>query len=162
VIDTDDPDAVAPGANPAAGQPANAARLQSVKGSPLPNAPLNKLAVDVAYTWEFDPGSFTLSASYAWRDVQDGTIFNRAYDNAPSWDDVDLRALWKGKDDRYEVIGFVKNLFNNLEYEAADEGAGLLGTNATSTTAAAGLVATNDFNLAPPRTFGLEVRYKFF
>ena len=162
VVDTNDPDAVAPGANPAAGQPAGAARVQSVKGNPLPNAPLNKLAFNVAYTWEFDPGSLTLSGSYAWRDVQDGTIFNRNYDNAPSWNNVDLRALWKGKDDRYEIIGFVKNLFNNLEYEAADEGAGLLGSNASATHAAAGLVETNVFNLAPPRTYGIEVRYKFF
>ena len=161
VVDSNDPDAVAPGANPAPGQPAGA-RFQSVKGNPLPNAPQNKVAFDTAYTWDFDPGSFTLSASYAWRDVQDGTIFNRAYDNAPSWDNVDLRALWKARGDKFEVIGYVKNLFNNLEYEAADEGAGLLGTNASATTAAVGLVPVNVFNLAPPRTFGLEVRYKFF
>ena len=75
---------------------------------------------------------------------------------------VDLRALWKGKGDRYEVIGFVKNVFNTLQYEAADSGAGLLGTNAASTTAAAGLAEVNVYNLAPPRTYGLEVRYKFF
>jgi iron complex outermembrane receptor protein len=162
VVDTNDPNAVAPGANPAPGQPAGAARLQSVKGNPLPNAPANKLAIDVAYTFNFEPGDLTLSASYAWRDVQDGTIFNRTYDNAPSWNNVDLRALWKSKGDKYEIIGFVKNVFNNLEYEAADEGAGLLGTTGAYTSNAAGLFETNVYNLAPPRTYGVEVRYKFF
>ncbi|MEJ0066369.1 MAG: TonB-dependent receptor [Caulobacteraceae bacterium] len=161
VVDTDDPNAVAQGAHPVAGQ-APGVRFQSVKGDPLPNAPRNKIAFNANYTFNFEPGDLTLSASYVWRDVQDGTIFNRAYDNAPSWDDVDLRALWKAKDDRYEVIGFVKNVFNTLQYQAADEGEGLLGTNATSTTAAAGLVGVNVYNLAPPRTYGLEVRYKFF
>ncbi len=96
------------------------------------------MAFNANYTFNFEPGDLTLSASYVWRDVQDGTIFDRAYDNTPSWDDVDLRALWKAKDDRYEVIGFVKNVFNTLQYEAADEGEGLLGTNATSTTAGGG------------------------
>ena len=161
VVDTNDPNAVAVGANPIAGQ-APGIRFQSVKGSPLPNAPRNKVAFNAAYTWDFEPGDLTLSASYVWRDVQDGTIFDRAYDNAPSWDDVDLRAMWKGKGDRYEVIGFVKNVFNTLQYEAADSGAGLLGANATTTTAAAGLAEVNVYNLAPPRTYGLEVRYKFF
>ena len=161
VVDTNDPNAVAAGAHPVAGQ-APGVRFQSVKGDPLPNAPRNKVAFNANYTFNFEPGDLTLSASYVWRDVQDGTIFDRAYDNTPSWDDVDLRALWKAKDDRYEVIGFVKNVFNTLQYQAADEGAGLLGTNATSTTAAAGLVGVNVFNLAPPRTYGVEVRYKFF
>ena len=161
VVDTNDPNAVAVGAKPVAGQ-APGIRFQSVRGNPLPNAPQNKVAVNAAYTWDFEPGDLTLSASYVWRDVQDGTIFNRAYDNAPSWNDVDLRALWRGKNDRYEVIGFVKNVFNTLQYEAADSGAGLLGTNATTTNAAAGLAEVNVYNLAPPRTYGVEVRYKFF
>jgi iron complex outermembrane receptor protein len=104
----------------------------------------------------------TLSGDWAWRGVQDGTIFNRSYDNAPSWDDFDLRALWKGPNDRYEIIGYVKNIFNTLQYEAANGGAGLAG-NATQTfTAAGGLNEVGVFTLAPPRTYGLEVRYKFF
>jgi len=161
VVDTDDPNAVAKGADPVPGQ-APGVRVQSVRGNPLPDAPRNKVAFNAAYTWDFDPGALTFSASYVWRDVQDGTIFDRAYDNAPSWDDVDLRALWKAKGDRYELIGFVKNVFNTLQYQAADEGAGLLGSNSASTTAAAGLFGVNTYNLAPPRTYGVEVRYKFF
>jgi iron complex outermembrane receptor protein len=162
VVDTNDPNAVALRANPFPGQNPLLTRDQSVKGNPLPQAPLNKVAFNMAYTWHFDPGSLTLSGSYVWRDVQDGTIFNRSYDNAPAWDDFDLRALWKGPNDKYEVIGFIKNIFNTLQYEVGSGGGGLLGTATSHTTAALGLDEVGVFSLAPPRTYGLEVRYKFF
>jgi iron complex outermembrane recepter protein len=166
VQDTNDPAAVAPGAKPVHGQIfnalTNAAIFQSVKGDPLPDAPENKLALDVAYTFHFAPGDFTVSGAYVYRGTQDGTIFNRFYDNAPSWDDFDLRALWKGPGDKYEIIGYVKNIFDTLQYEVANEGVGLLGNARTATTAANGLIGSNIFTLAPPRTVGLEVRYKFF
>jgi len=142
-------------------RPVNGAGDQSVKGNPMPNAPQNKVAVDVAYTWHFDPGALTLSGAYIWRDRQYGAVFNRYYNAAPSWDDVDLRALWMGPHDRYEVIGFVKNVFNSLQYDVGVQGAGLLGNGVASTTAAAGLFENNLYEIAPPRTYGVEVRYKF-
>jgi iron complex outermembrane receptor protein len=154
--DTNDPAAIQPGANPFPGQ-TTAVRLQSVKGDPLPDAPENKFAIDIAYTWHFTPGSLTLSGDYAYRSSQDGTLFNRFYDNAPSWDDVDVRALWKGPGDKYEVIGYVKNIFNTLQYTVAAGGSGLAGS-----ASAVGLTEVNAFELNPPRTFGVEVRYKFF
>jgi iron complex outermembrane recepter protein len=159
VLDTNDPGAAAPGANPFPGQ-TTAAKLQSVKGNPLPDAPQNKLAIAVAYTWHFDPGSLTLSGDYAFRDTQDGTLFNRAVDNAPSWSDLSFRATWKGPHDRYEITGFVKNVTDSLQYTVAAGGAGLTGS-----ATAIGPVGTNPVNaydLNPPRTYGIEMRYKFF
>jgi iron complex outermembrane receptor protein len=161
VEDTNDPDAVARGANPFPGQNAGT-RLQSVKGNPLPDAPENKLAIDVAYTWHFAPGDFTLSGAYVYRDTQAGYIINRYYNVAPAWDDFDLRALWKAPGDKYEVIGYVTNIFNSLQYEVANEGVGLAGNATTPAAAASGLIGSNVFTLAPPRTVGVEVRYKFF
>jgi iron complex outermembrane receptor protein len=159
--DTNDPAAIEPGANPYPGQK-TAVRDQGVNGNPLPDAPRNKVAVDLAYTWHFQPGSFTLSGSYAYRGTQDGTVFNRFYDNAPSWDDVSFRGLWKSPGDRYEIIGYVKNAFNSLQYTVASAGAGLAGTANGINTAAGGLNEVNVFDINPPRTFGVEVRYKFF
>jgi len=159
--DTDDPAAVAKGANPYPGQ-TTAIKDQGINGNPLPDAPLNKVAVDVAYTWHFQPGSFTLSGDYAFRDVQDGTVFNRYYDNAPGWSSVDFRGTWKSPGDRYEVIGYVKNAFNALQYTVAEEGAGLAGSASGVSPAVGGLNTVNNFELNPPRTFGVEVRYKFF
>jgi iron complex outermembrane recepter protein len=165
LIDTNDPDGVQKGANVAPGQTVAAnpdGVFQGINGSPLPDAPENKVAVDVAYTWHFEPGSFTLSGDYVYRGEQDGTVFNRFYDNAPGWDDVDFRALWKSPGDRYEVIGYVKNVFNTLQYTVASQGFGLTGTASAVNSAATGLNEVNNFELNPPRTFGVEVRYKFF
>jgi iron complex outermembrane receptor protein len=89
-------------------------------------------------------------------------VFNRFYDNAPAWDDVDFQAIWKGRGDRYEVIGYLKNAFNTLQYTVADAGFGLAGNATSVASPATGLVENNIFDLNPPRTFGVEVRYKFF
>lgn len=157
LLDTQDPTAVALGAHPV-----GAGGNQSVKGNPLPEAPRNKVAASVAYTWHYDPGDLTLSASYAWRDSQTGSVFNRWYYTAPSWSDVDIRALWKGPNDRYEVIGFVKNVFNTLQYTTGATGVGLLGNSFQVNNPAGGLIQQSLLELNPPRTYGLEVRYKFF
>lgn len=161
VEDTNDPLALQPGAHPIASGGAGVV-LQSVKGDPLPDAPRNKIALNVAYTWHFDPGSLTLSAAGIWRDTQDGTVFKRFYDQAPSWSDADVRAIWRSHDDKYEIIGYVKNVFNTLQYEVGDGGAGLLGNENSHVAAGSKLDVVNVFTLAPPRTYGVELHYKFF
>jgi iron complex outermembrane receptor protein len=161
VVDTQDPDAVAPGARPFPGQNAGT-RVQSVNGSPLVNAPRNKFAITGAYTFHFDPGTLTVSASYVWRDNQEGTIFPRFYNTAPSWSDVDLRAIWAGDHDKYEIIGFIKNIGNTIQYDTGSGGGGLFGGNTHVFNPAVSLNWRNVYNIAPPRTFGVEVRYKFF
>jgi outer membrane receptor protein involved in Fe transport len=157
IQDTNDPAAVAPGAKPVP----NGGGLQSVKGDPLPNAPLHKLAFDGAYTFHFTPGDLTFSATFAYRDTVTSSLFGRFYDTAPSWYDIDLRALWKGPKDRYEIIAYVKNLTNTLQYAVGNGGAGLTGS-ANAVFASGPLNWVTSYNLNPPRTFGLEVRYKFF
>ena len=54
------------------------------------------------------------SISYFWRDSQYGSIFQRFYNEAPSWSQVDARLTWKDKDNKYSVIAYVKNLFDRL------------------------------------------------
>ena len=164
LVDTNDPDAVAPGANPFPGQTPGQARLQGVNGNPLPDAPRHKLAINVAYTFNFDPGDLTLSASFEYRSVQDGTPFNRFYDNAPGWNGLDLRGLWKAPKDKYEIIAFVRNVTNAPQYTvgALGGGNGLRGDATRVFNPAVGLNWTATYDLAPPRTYGVEVRYKFF
>jgi hypothetical protein len=157
ILDTNDPAAVAPGAKPVPG----GSGLQSVKGNSLPNAPANKFAFNGTYTFHFDPGDLELSATFAFRDTTTSTLFGRFYDTAPSWYDVDLRALWRAPNDRYEIIAYVKNLTNTLQYAVGNGGAGLAGS-ANSVNASGPLNWVTAYNLNPPRTFGLEVRYKFF
>ncbi|HEY3799718.1 MAG TPA: TonB-dependent receptor, partial [Caulobacteraceae bacterium] len=161
IIDTNDPAAIQPGANPFPGQ-TGASKNQGVNGNPLPDAPQNKFAIAAAYTWNFDPGSFTFDVNYTYRSGMDGTVFNRFYDNAPSAQNVDLRGTWKGDHDRYEIIGFVKNVTDSLQYNVGAGGGGLAGSATAVTSAATGLNETNIYDLAPPRTYGIELRYKFF
>jgi iron complex outermembrane recepter protein len=161
VVNTQDPLGTGPGAKVVPGQ-AGANLDQSIKGNPIPNAPRNKIAVSGAYTFHFDPGNLTLSATYSWRDTQGGSLFNTPYNTSPSWWDVDLRAIWSGNHDRYEVIGFVKNVGNTVQYQGGPASAGLFGNGTTATTTAKGLDYVESYGLNPPRTFGVEVRYKFF
>jgi len=155
LVNTEDATATGPGARQA---PGAAPGVQTVKGAPLPNAPKNKIAITGAYTWHFDPGNLTAAATFIWRDSQIGnTVFATPYNTAPSWSDVDLRATWSGDHDRYEIIGYVRNVFNSLQYPTGAGGASLAGTNTTP-----GRVFVTTYNLNPPRTFGVELRYKFF
>jgi len=157
--DINDPQAVANGAKPVGQVPTSTGPVtyQGVKGNPLPQAPEHKVGVNVNYTWEFEPGNFTLSGSFVWKDKSYAGIFQRSYYSAPSWNQVDLRAVWSGDHDRYEIVAYVKNLFDTLGYDAAGGGIGYY--SATSYPNPAGQNTT--FDLTPPRTYGVEVHYKF-
>lgn len=209
-VDTTDPTAAQPGAQPIrtlaqcmAGGPAvqgdcvldeptlgrpggGFQRIQSLKGAPLPNAPKNKIAVAANYTWDFDPGSLTASVSYSWRDNTYGELFKRWYNKAPSWDQVDARVLWKDSKDRFEIIGYVKNIFDKIGYDQGATSERVDGqiTNVLYGANPAGLACSptpqgvgtggnlgtiyciqgirKTFYTTPPRTYGLEVRYKFW
>jgi iron complex outermembrane recepter protein len=158
-IDVQDPFALAPGAKPVA-VAGSGSVLQSVKGEELPQAPQNKIAFNATYTFQFDPGDLILSGSYIWKDKSYAAIFDRNYTEAPAWDQVDVRATWSGDHDKYEVVLYVKNLFNTLGYDAAaylggDGGyvnAPIGGGNPTQALA---------YDLTPPRLYGIELHYKF-
>ncbi len=128
--------------------------VQSVKGDQLPQAPENKIALNAVYTWVFDPGNLSLSATYIWKDKSYASVFTRTYDEAPSWSQVNMRLTWSGRRDHYEVVLFVDNLFNTLGYDAA--AAGYL-----TQSSAGGFGQAPSYDLTPPRTYGMELHYKF-
>jgi iron complex outermembrane receptor protein len=197
IFDSDDPLALDPSAKPlapltpcaAAGQPTPPGTLgrcdvntgfyqrpQDMKGNSLPQAPKSKLSLNVLYTFDFDAGSLTPSVSYIWRDRQYAGLFERGYNKAPAWDQVDARLIWKAADRHYTIIAYVKNLFDDLGYEGGGSSSRLSGVYAPSTIAALGInpglpSANGTFNavqgysftypLTPPRTYGVEVQYRF-
>jgi iron complex outermembrane receptor protein len=156
VVDALDPLGTAAGAHTVAMVGGEA--IQSVKGAELPQAPENKVALNGTYTFEFSPGNLILSGTYTWRDKSYASIFTRTYYEAPSWDQVDLRATWSGNHDHYEIVLFVRNLFNTLGYDAA--AAGYIAENPVGNTGA-GITQVPAYDLTPPRTFGGEFHYKF-
>ncbi len=155
-VDALDPYGAAPGAKNVAS--IGGTEVQSIKGNELPQAPENKVALNGTYTFVFEPGNLTFSATYIWKDKSYSTIFERNYYEAPSWDQVDLRATWSGAHDRYEVILFVRNLFNTLGYDAA--AGGYISENPVGNPSA-GITQVSSYDLTPPRTFGAEFHYKF-
>jgi iron complex outermembrane receptor protein len=130
---------------------------QSIRGNELPNAPKNKFSLNGNYTFVFDAGDLTLSATYLWRDKQYGAIFGQSYWASPSWDQTDLRAVWRGKEDKYEIVAFGRNVFNSAGYPSGADAyqAGNASTPATYTVQKA--YVTN-----PPAVYGMEFHYKFF
>jgi iron complex outermembrane receptor protein len=152
-VDLLDPLAQVPGARPVATIGGNV--VQSVKGNPLPQASRNRIALGAAYTFDLGPGSLTLSGNFVWRDRAYAAVFKRDYNLAPSWDQVDIRAAWQSRDEHYTIVGFVRNLFDTVGYASAVDGT------ATYNGAASISGQSNIYDLTPPRTYGVELRYKF-
>jgi len=164
IEDTTDPLAIYPGANTAGCYP-NAAALaaaraggavaQNVVGEEVPQATPNHVSLNALYTIPFDPGKLTLSATFIWKDNTYDAVFNRYYNLEPSYSQVNLRATWTDAKDRFTVVAFVNNLFNDL---AADGTGSTLLTNEV-------LGSTPDvqytYNYTAPRTFGLQFLYRW-
>lgn len=171
IEDTVDPLGTQPGANTTGCQAATtnpatgavvAPATQALKGQKLPEAPPNKVSVNGLYTWSFEPGKLTLSGSYIWKDKTYGSLFNRPYALAPSYDEADFRLTWSGDDGRYKIIAFVANAFDQQGYDRQ-----------TGTLLRTGLISAanpalnrpeaivSNVGLIPPRTFGIQVQYRF-
>ncbi|WP_298670406.1 TonB-dependent receptor [uncultured Sphingomonas sp.] len=152
-VDGQDPLALQPGAQPSgpivAGQ-----QPQSVAGAQLSDTPRHKVALNAMYSLDFDPGTFTLSGNYVWRGPAYSNIFNRYYNRMPSYDQVDLRAIWTGRNDSYRIIGFVKNLFDTVGYDSAT-GSLLASSNAVPKAVA------QTYSFTPPRTYGVQLEFRF-
>jgi iron complex outermembrane receptor protein len=161
--DTIDPTASLPGADTSGCSPATTSATgalvpatQNLEGNQLPEAPPNKVSLNAIYTLHFDPGKLALSATYVWKDKTYGSLFNRPYALAPQLNLVNLRAVWTGANDRYNVIAYVDNVFDEDNVDART------GTLLVAPTAVGqvGRIVTNNF-LLNPRTYGIELRYRF-
>ncbi len=144
---------------------------QNLAGNRLPNAPRNKIAINGNYTFHFESGTLNASLSYIWRDAQYGALFTRSYNKAPAWDQYDARLTWNSANGRYKIILFGKNIFNTIGYDAGAYGRRGYGVNVVtgSTAGIAGgpRIVHNDgvsstYSVTPPRTYGIEMDYKFF
>ena len=183
IVDVADPDALNPGARPLPDVPATATspgtpwtadiytggvqKFQSIAGNRLPNAPRNKIAFNANYTMRFTAGKLNLSASYIWRDTQEGALLTRTYNTSPAWDQVDARVTWTAADGRYKIIVFGKNLFNTIGYDAGAFGTRYAGYNGIKGAVPSGFSLqqtgiSSTYSVTPPRTYGIELDYKFF
>jgi iron complex outermembrane receptor protein len=173
---------------------------QNLAGNPLPNAPRNKVAINVLYDYKTGSGiKIQPSVSWVWRDQQYGLFFKDPNYIAPSWDEWDARVTVASPNDRFEAIFFIKNIANTVGYDQgalAFRAAGTIAVPASTLTPgsmvvapAAGsnfpsvnyvqgmngpagfnnhLLGTDKFGVfqtlyvTPPRTYGIELHYKFW
>jgi iron complex outermembrane receptor protein len=137
--------------------------LQDLSGNTLPNSAKNRFTVNANYTWELASGKVTASGTYIWRSAQYGSIFDRAYYKAPSFDQIDARLTWKPESGKYTVILFGKNLGNDLGYANGATASRRAGQ--TPTVAALSGVfnpaQSTTYELNPPRTYGIELQFRY-
>ena len=135
--------------------------FQDLNGYSLPNSAKNRVTLNANYTWVFEPGSLTASGTYVWRSAQYGSIFDRDYYKAPSYDQVDARLTWKPTDGKYTLIAFGKNLGDTLGYANGSTATRRAGAT-PGVPALSGVFGQNTtYELTPPRTYGVEVQYRF-
>jgi iron complex outermembrane receptor protein len=132
-----------------------AAGQMRVQGYQLAQSPHNKIALNAMYRFDFEPGSLTFSGSYIWTDRFYSSFMNRSYNLSPAFDQVDLRALWTDTKKRYTVIAYAKNVFNTLGYN------GVAGVGVTTIPPGTTPGVDSSLGLLPPRTYGVEVQYRF-
>ncbi|WP_374578347.1 TonB-dependent receptor [Phenylobacterium sp.] len=169
--DPADPSALKPTARPAGGTATTNGVLlvfQDLAGSKIYQSPENKFALNANYTFDFSAGSLVLSGSYTWTDETTYQPFDNPDFSVPAYGTGDLRVLWKDGEDRYTLIGYVKNVTDEQ---------GFTSTSSTNPTAVFGdpnpglVVGGNAYlrqtgtaitrGLIQPRTYGVELQYRF-
>ena len=127
---------------------------QNIDGQRLPQSPTNKFALNGNYTWRFAPGDLTYSLDYIFKGSSYDSVFDRPYYEAPSYSQVDMRALFNDRNNRFTVIAFVKNLTNVTAYDNV--------TGNLVVSPAPGYPNYNSVaNLIPPRTYGVQLQVRF-
>jgi len=140
---------LAPDARPCGTPTLGVQTPQLIDGGELPSAPHNKIAFNANYTFFTGPGNLTLGATWTYKDDAYYSVFSREAYLAPSYDQADFRALWNASDNRYTIIAFVNNAFDDVGYEAAGASQSAWGTQ------------TRTLSLTAPRTYGIEVQFRF-
>lgn len=121
---------------------------QSLHGDPLPYSPPHKVAANVSYTFNFEPGDLTLAGVWNWHDAFYDNLFPTQAWLVPAGQTTDFRITWASHGGRYQVIGSVSNAFNAnvwISHQSLPPGNGYYGYN----------------ELQAPRIFSVELRYKF-
>jgi iron complex outermembrane recepter protein len=124
-----------------------------VKGQTTPQSPRHKVATNGNYTWRFTPGSLNFSASYIWKAKTYDSIFNQPYYLAPAYSEVDSRLSWNDASDRYTIFIYGKNLQNKIGYSN-------VGAQRVIAPEAGFPNYTSEYELTPPRTYGIEIQYR--
>ncbi len=122
----------------------------NIKGNQMLRVPEKKFDTYAQYALPIsgDRGTLTFLADYSWIDKVYFSLFEEGTDKAPSYSRVDTRVTWLSPGEEWNVSAFCNNVFDDIgirQVEALSEADNFRRTG----------TVTN------PRTFGLEVLYKF-
>lgn len=120
-----------------------------LEGNVLPRAPEFKFNVGLQYTLDLESGaSVMLRGDYSWQDEVFFSAFNvqGLYQGAYSWGKA--RVTYTNPDDTWDVSAFVDNISDEVVRKNATFNGDIIDSTATG-------------NLAPPRTYGVEVSLRF-
>jgi iron complex outermembrane receptor protein len=88
-----------------------------------------------------------------WRDATYYSIFSDYWNKAKSFGQTDFRMLFNERDNRYTIIGYVKNVFDTRGSAGASGDRIDTGPNT-------GFV-NQTISYVLPRTYGVELQYRF-
>lgn len=151
-VDPQDPRAIEPEATPIS----PGATTQNIAGSQLPFATPHRFTANVNYTWDFDAGSLTPSASMVYKSETYYSVFNRFYNLGKEGTQFDARVIWRDAQDTYSIIGYVRNISDQTIVEGASASI-LAGTQLANGTR----FLNRNWSVNPPRTYGVEFQYRF-
>ncbi len=153
--DEGDPNGIATGSGivrDAAGNPVRTSSgvvLKDLEGNELPFSPNIKVALGVQYEIPLG-GGMTLTPRIDHYEQGNffGTAFNKPSEDFPGYSQTDFKLLLTPEGNRWELRGYVKNLFNNDDITRITQDSALVGR-------FRGAVVLE------PRTFGLEATFRF-
>ena len=89
---------------------------QTLVGNSLPNSPETKATVGANYTFDLGAGSLTFSGTYSYTDDLQSSVFSNPIYTADANEIADFRILWNDAENRYTIVAFVKNAFDEEAY----------------------------------------------
>ena len=123
--------------------------IQDLEGNTLSRAPELKYILGVQYTTPIPKwGELTLRADYAWQDEVFFSSFNIDQLRQESYGWLKARASFVPNNDNWEVAIFIDNITDEVAISNATFNGDIIDSTVTG-------------NLAPPRTWGIEVNYHF-
>lgn len=120
-----------------------------IVGNRLPGTSEHKVSVSALYDIPLDFGNIFLAGSFFYRSDQYATLFENPLSRAPGYSRFDLRATFVDIEDRFTVIGYVQNIFDEVGYNYIDYDAS--GDPTVGSTV----------NITQPRIIGIEAQIRF-
>ncbi len=122
--------------------------FSDLAGNELIQSPEHHFSLIGDYTWSLEPGDIKFVVSYAYKDKQWSSIFNREDTQVESFDRTDLRLNFLSSKYDLRVTAYVQNVFDEDIIESKTRSSAYTNNQISA-------------SIQPPRICGLQVNYGF-